>query len=230
MFLPPAVTMMSFLRSVILTKPSSSICRDVAGAEPAVGVEHLRRRLGVLVVAGEDGLAADQELAVVGDPQLEARAAAGPTVPNRQRSGRVRRRRRRALGQAVALEDPDPDRVEELGDLLDERRAARDRRPQAPAEPLADLREDEPVGDAVLQRSSADRHGRPWPAAAAHAPPDAERPVGEPALDAGRLVDRRRRRRCGSSRRRAGRSGAPSVAPSGSAAAVCSGSGRNAIA
>ena len=40
------------------------------------------------------------------------------------------------------------DRVEELGDLLDERRAARDRRPDAAAEPRLDLRVDEPVGDA----------------------------------------------------------------------------------
>ena len=60
MFLPPAVTMMSFLRSVIVTKPSASISAMSPDAEPAVGAEHRRRRLGILVVAGEDRLAADQ--------------------------------------------------------------------------------------------------------------------------------------------------------------------------
>ena len=45
---------------------------DVPRVEPAVRVEHRGRRLGILVVAGEDGLAADQQLAVVRDPELEA--------------------------------------------------------------------------------------------------------------------------------------------------------------
>ena len=127
MFLPPAVTMMSFLRSVIVTKPSSSIVAMSPGAQPAVVAEHRGRRLGVLVVAGEDGLAADQELAVLGEPELEA-GQRRPDGAEPVALGRVRRRGRRALRQAVALEDADADRVEELGDLLRERRAARDRR------------------------------------------------------------------------------------------------------
>ena len=123
MFFPPAVTRMSFLRSVIVTKPSSSIDGDVPGAEPAVVPEHLRGRLGLLVVAGEHRLAADQQLAVLGEPELET----GERRPDRAEPvalGRVRRRGRRALGEAVPLVDADPDRVEELGDLLGERRAA----------------------------------------------------------------------------------------------------------
>ena len=124
MFLPPAVTMMSFLRSVILTKPSASISAMSPGVEPAVRVEHGGRRLGILVVAAEDRLAADHQLAVVGDPELEARerGADRSEAPARRR---VRRRGRRALGEPVALVDPDADCVEELRDLLDERRPAR---------------------------------------------------------------------------------------------------------
>ena len=70
MFLPPAVMIMSFLRSVIRRKPSVVDLADVAGAQPAVVGERLRGRLGILVVAGEDGVAADQDLAVVGEPDL----------------------------------------------------------------------------------------------------------------------------------------------------------------
>ena len=43
---------------------------DVARVEPAVGVEHLARRRFVLEIAGEDGRAADQELAVVAEAKL----------------------------------------------------------------------------------------------------------------------------------------------------------------
>ena len=136
---------------------------DVARVEPAVGVEHLGRRGGILVVAAEDRVAADQELAVLGDSELEA-GQRGADRPEAPALGRVRRRGRRALAEAVALEDPDPDRVEELGDLLAERRAARDRRPQAPAEAVADLREDEPVGDAGLQLQRCRRRAGPPPA------------------------------------------------------------------
>ena len=41
-FLPPAVTMISFLRPVIVRKPLLVQLADVAGAEPAV-VERVRR-------------------------------------------------------------------------------------------------------------------------------------------------------------------------------------------
>ena len=154
MFLPPAVTMMSFLRSVILTKPSASIsAMSPVWSQPS-GVEHLGRRGGILVVAAEHRVAAELELAVLGDPELEARErrADGAEAPA---LGRVGRRCGRALTQAVALEDPDSDRVEELRHLLAERRAARDRRPQATAEAGADLLEDEAVGNPGLQLQTA---------------------------------------------------------------------------
>ena len=47
-FLPPAVTIRSFLRSVMTRKPSRVQMADVARVEPALGVEDLPR-LGFLV-------------------------------------------------------------------------------------------------------------------------------------------------------------------------------------
>ena len=46
---------------------------DVAGVEPAVLVEHLGGRLGVVVVAAHDARAPDEDLAVLGDAHLGAR-------------------------------------------------------------------------------------------------------------------------------------------------------------
>ena len=150
-FLPPAVTMMSFFRSVIVMKPSVVDLGDVAGAEPAVRAEHLSGRLGVLEVALEDRLAADQQLPVLRQLDLDARQRPADRA---EAVGlvRVRRSGGRALGQPVALDQEDVDRVEELGDLGRERRAAGDRQPQPAAEPLLDLRVDEPVGELVLKR------------------------------------------------------------------------------
>ena len=137
--------------------------------------------------------------------------------------------RRRALGQAVALEDPDPDRVEELRDLLGERRAARDRRAEPSAEALADLREDEPVGDARASAAASPR--RASPAASPRADLAARRRATSRRAAASRPSSRRarRRRRCGSSRRPGGRSAGRVGRTVGSASAVCSGSGRKAI-
>ena len=45
--------------------------------------------------------------------------------------------------------------MEELGDLLRERRAARDRSAEPSAEPLLDLRVDEPVGEPLLRGEPA---------------------------------------------------------------------------
>ena len=46
---------------------------DVTRVEPPVGVEHLGRRSGILEVAAEDGVAAKQKLAVLGESKLESR-------------------------------------------------------------------------------------------------------------------------------------------------------------
>ena len=60
---------------------------DVAGVEPAVGVAGLGGRLVVLPVAGEDLAAAEEQLAVVGDPDAVPWTGR-PTVPTFWASGR----------------------------------------------------------------------------------------------------------------------------------------------
>src|SRR4029078_5704499 len=96
--------------------------------------EYLAGRLLVLVVAGEDRLAADQQLAVLLHPHLEAghgRTGGGEA----KATGPVDRGGGGALGQAPAFDDQDVDRVEERGDLLRERRAAGDAETQTAADP-----------------------------------------------------------------------------------------------
>ena len=72
MYLPPAVLKSDFLRSVILQEAVGVDLADVAGVDPAV-LQRLGGRLGVLVVAEHVARALDQDLAVVGDLQLDAR-------------------------------------------------------------------------------------------------------------------------------------------------------------
>jgi hypothetical protein len=69
-----------------------------------------------VVVAREDRVRANQDLAVVGDLELDARKrlADGAELVFLLE---VHRRRRRHLGEAVALQDQDVDRVEELRDV-----------------------------------------------------------------------------------------------------------------
>ena len=70
MFLPPAVTIRSFLRPVIRKKPSSSAAQ-VAGVQPAVA-NRLGRVLGQVPIADHDVRPAGEDLAVVGDLHLDA--------------------------------------------------------------------------------------------------------------------------------------------------------------
>ena len=110
--------------------------------------QHLPRGLFVLVVAGEDRLAADQKLAVLGSTNLEAgqrRADAAEAEAIRP----VDRGRGCALRQAPALDDQDVERVEEFTDLFRERRAAGDAEAQPSAQPVLHLAVDEPVGEPV---------------------------------------------------------------------------------
>ena len=73
--------------------------------------------------------------------------------------------------------------MEELGDLLREWRAPRDRGAEPPAQALLDLRVDEPVCDAVFERQEP-RDGLAPLAQEAHLPAHVERPVDQSALDA----------------------------------------------
>ena len=61
----------SFLRSVIRRKPSRIHLADVAGVEPPLGVDHLRRLLLHAPVALHDVGALGQDLAVLRDPHLD---------------------------------------------------------------------------------------------------------------------------------------------------------------
>src|SRR5207237_8343735 len=100
----------------------------------------------------------------------------------------VHRRSRRALGLAPALEDQDVEGVEEFGDLLRERGAAGDPDPQPSAELRLDLRVDEPVGEAVLEREAPAQLLAPLPRLARPAA-DLERPGREPPPHAGQPVE-----------------------------------------
>ncbi len=96
---------------------------DVAGAQPAVLAEHLARRFLVAEIAGEDRRPPEEDLAVVGDSDLDVRQR-GPDRAEPEAVRQVAGRGRRPLRLAVALENQHVDGQEELGDLLGERRGA----------------------------------------------------------------------------------------------------------
>ena len=138
------------------------------------------RRFRILEVALEHGLRPDLDLAVVGDAHLEAgeRPAHGPEAvqvrPVRAGGGR-------ALGEAVALGDADPDGVEELDDLLRQRGASRSGHAESSAEGLPHLAEDELVRETLLPTESG-RHGLAGALEPTHLAPDRERPVEQALL------------------------------------------------
>ncbi len=104
----------------------------------------------VAPVALHDRFAAHQDLAVRGDPDLDAgdrRADAVQLDPARG----VDAHHRRALGLAVALEHRQAQRREEQADVVIERGAARDQRLHAAAEARAGLLAHQPVEQAVEQ-------------------------------------------------------------------------------
>ena len=104
-----------------------------------------RRRVAGSVVALEDVRAADEHLAVVGDPDLGARERAPDGAELVVGDGR-RRGHRRRLGHAVALEHGRAAGVEELEDLLRDRRRAGRRLLEPPAEDPAHVHEQLGVG------------------------------------------------------------------------------------
>src|SRR5216684_1137937 len=144
MFMPPAVTMRSFLRSVMKRKPSSSkrpmspVANQPSGRKTSrvASAEDLAVRRDLHLDAGH-GLAHRAELegvfAIVGEDGARLR-------------------------EAVALEDEDARGVKELGDVAREGRATRDGEPQATAQSRVHLREHELVGDRVLHAQPG-RHG-----------------------------------------------------------------------
>ena len=159
----------------------------VTRRQPAVGVEDLVGLVGQAVVAAHDAGPAHQDLAVGRDPHLGAgdRRPDPPEdrvlEPHDAGSGA-------GLGQPVALEDHHPGSVEPVRDVRGQGRAAGDQEPDPSAQPVADLRQDQAVGQDVLgtgQRSwlASLEAGLRDPA------PDPERPVEQGALDPAVLLD-----------------------------------------
>src|SRR4051812_8872283 len=122
--------------------------RDVAGVQPAVD-DRAEAGVVVAVVALEDVRPLEQELAVLADPALDAGQQLADRAEAVLRERRVRRDGRR-LGHAVALEHRHAAAVEELEDLLGDRRRAGDRVLQPPAEDRAHVLEELLVG--LLER------------------------------------------------------------------------------
>ena len=106
---------MSFLRSTMRSSRPvgpSLPARHVAGVQPALGVDRLARRLVVPEVAAEDDVAADQDLAVVGELHLDAGIRHADRA-DRRVVARLHRRRAGRLGQAVGLADRHAEHAEE---------------------------------------------------------------------------------------------------------------------
>ena len=86
---------------------------DVAGMEPAVRVNDFCGCLRVVPVAAHDRPALDQQLAVGGGFDLDARPVRADRA-DLDAARRVRGRRRRGFGQAPAFQDRDADGEEEV--------------------------------------------------------------------------------------------------------------------
>src|SRR5262249_32912751 len=101
--------------------------------------EGLLRRRGILVVPAEDVGAAREDLAVLGELELDARERLADGV-EAEGVGAIERERRRRLREAVALDGQHAVLVEELLHLALEARAARKAEAQAPPRDLGELR------------------------------------------------------------------------------------------
>ena len=140
-FSPSGVTIISFLRPLMNSRPCASrspmspVCSQPSAsngaARPwAVGAAGLARRLEV---AARDVLAAHEDLAVVGDADLDAGdRRADRSLARLERV--VQRDDRRGFGEAVALDDGEPHAPPELLEVGRQRRGADDERPELQAE------------------------------------------------------------------------------------------------
>ena len=150
MFLPPAVTIRSFFRSVIRKKPSVSISPMSPVANQPSSKNTSRRLFRSLVVPFGNVGTTGQDFAIWRDAQFH---------PGQSRTHRpefipvvaVGRQRGTGLRQAIALQDQHASGVEKFGDVLRQRRAARDKKPQASADALVQFLEHQLVCQALLQ-------------------------------------------------------------------------------
>ncbi len=150
MFLPPAVMISSFLRSVMRTKPSASISPTSPRVEPPLGVEGLPRGLFVLVVALEDVGASHEKLAVVRELHLASRGGRGRSVPSGTRTGAEMVAGPVQLAHPPDVHDRDAEAQEELVGLHGHGRGGgHGEAGRVDPQLLAHLREDESVGEGV---------------------------------------------------------------------------------
>src|SRR6185437_12493106 len=98
---------------------------DVAGREPAV-LQHPRRLLGVAPIAVHDEFAADHDLTVLGDPHFGVLDRRAHSLEANAGFRTVAAYDRRRLGLPIALEEGDPQRLEEDTYVGIEGRSARD--------------------------------------------------------------------------------------------------------
>src|SRR5439155_23919477 len=122
-----------------------------------------------------DVRAARQDLAVVGDLELDPRQRL-PDRAELEAPGPVEGQRRARLGEPVALEQQDAGGVEELGDVAREWGPARHRPLEPSAERRVELREDELVGHLALELE-APGHRLAALLMTAHVTSDRDRPV-----------------------------------------------------
>ena len=83
---------------------------DVAGREPAV-TKHPRRFFGVAPIAVHHILAADHDLAILGDPHLGILRWRPDRLQPDARAWPIAADQRPGLGLAIALEEGDPERL-----------------------------------------------------------------------------------------------------------------------
>ncbi len=124
---------------------------DVAGVEPAFRVDRGSGGLGQVVVPLHDLRAPDQDLPVLGD--LDLRSGHGlPHGADTEVLEGVHVGHGARLGEPVALEDREADRVEEPVELGRKRGRAADEIPEVSAHGRPDFLEDERVGELVSSR------------------------------------------------------------------------------
>ena len=111
---------------------------DVPGVQPALGVERLGGRVGVVVVALHDSGTTQQHLAVLGDADLGARQRPADRAVA-VGLGAVDEGCRARLGEPVALGDLHAHGVEPARDVLVQRRRAGDEEADPSTEAVADL-------------------------------------------------------------------------------------------
>src|SRR6185369_1513488 len=97
---------------------------DVPGRQPPVLAQDARRLLLIAPIAVHDELAADHDLAVVGDADLSVLDRRADGIEADARARPVTGEHRPRLGLSIALKEGNPERFEEQSDFGIERRAA----------------------------------------------------------------------------------------------------------